>query len=329
MSVDLDAQRTAIEHITGGWRAQALHAAVALGIPDHVHDGRVTDTALAEATGAREDGVRRLMRLLVSMKVFTGNGSTGYGATAVSTALLDRPGSVREMCLLQGEQYYAAWAHATDAISQLRSGFETAFGRPLYAYLQEHDDVSRRFQASLQVGNGFFDTVPEVFDFAGRHVVDVGGGRGELLSAILAAAPGSRGTLFDANTAATTARDALPDTAEVVVGDMFDGVPPGGDVYVLSRIFAAYPDERIAALLKNIHGALRPDGRLVVLDRFVVDDDCPLLPALWDLHLLMTVGGGHRARADVEALLGVAGFNVERSADLPLDHTALIAAPHG
>lgn len=327
MSAGLDAQRTAIEHITGGWRAQAVYTAVSLGIPDHVQAGRVTDAALAEATGARADGVHRLMRLLVAMEVFTGNGATGYANTAVSTTLLDRPGSMRDMCLLHGEQYYAAWAHAADAIAQVRSGFQTAYGTTLYAYLKEHDDVSHRFQSSMRGGNGFFHAVPSVLDFAGRHVIDLGGGSGELLSVILAAAPTARGTLFDLDNVAAAARATLPDTVAVVGGDMFAAVPRDGDVYLLSRVFAAHPDERIASLLKNIRGALQPTGRLVVLDRFVVDGDCALLPALWDLQLLMTVGGGHRSLADVVALLAEAGLAVERTSALPLDHIAVIAAP--
>lgn len=329
MSPDLDAQRTAIEHITGGWRAQAVYTAVVLGIPDHVHAGRTTDAALAEATGARPDGVHRLMRLLVAMGVFAGEGDTGYRNTAVSETLLDRPGSMRDMCLLHGEQYYAAWAHASDAIPHVRSGFRAAYGTTLYEYLKEHEDVSRRFQSSMRGGNGFFHAVPTVFDFAGRHVIDLGGGSGELLTVILAAAPGARGTVFDLENVAAAARTTLPDTVAVVGGDMFDSVPRDGDVYVLSRVFAAHPDERIASLLKNIRGALPPTGRLVILDRFVTDENCALLPALWDLQLLMTVGGGHRSLADVEALLAEAGLTVERTSELPLDHVAVIAAPRG
>jgi hypothetical protein len=331
VGIDLQAARTAVEHITGGWRAQAVYTAVKLRLPDHVHEGVVTARGLAVATAGEEEGIRRLMRLLVTMGVFEGDGTAGYRGTAVSGVLLDRPGSMRDMCLLHGEQYYAAWAYAATAIPSLRSGFELAYGQTLYAHLREHEDVSQRFQSSLKAGNGFFHAVPEVVDFRGKHVVDVGGGTGELLATVLAATPDARGTLFDLPHVADAARERPPDVGpgrlDIVGGDMFEGVPRGGDVYLLSRVFAAYGDEMITLLFKDIHQALSdPAARLLILDRFVVDDGCPLLPALWDLHLLMTVGGGHRSRSDVDAMLGRAGLHVEKSVELPLDHTALIVA---
>lgn len=330
MGIDLQAARTAIEHITGGWRAQAVYAAVKLRLPDHVHEGVVTDRGLAVATAGEEDGIRRLMRLLVTMGVFEGNGTTGYRCTAVSETLLDRPGSVRDMCLLHGEQYYAAWAHAAEAIRSLRSGFELAYGQAFHAYLREHEDVSHRFQSSMEACGGFFHAVPDVFDFRGKHVVDVGGGTGELLSTVLAVTPDARGTLFDLPHVADAARERLPDIGrgrlDIVGGDMFEGVPRG-DVHLLSRVFAGYGDEMITLLFKGIRRAMSgPSARLLIVDRFVVDEGCPLPAALWDLHLLMTVGGGHRSLAEIEVMLGQAGLYVERSVGLPLDHTALIVA---
>jgi len=133
MRIDVQATRDVVDVITGGWKAQALYTAVKLGLPDHIEAGRTTCGELAESTGAKEEGIHRLMRLLVAMDVFDGNDSTGYRNTAVSAALLDGPQSLRDMCLLYGEEFYQAWGHSHRAISTASSGFEMAYGQPFYA----------------------------------------------------------------------------------------------------------------------------------------------------------------------------------------------------
>lgn len=334
MKADLKATRQAVELITGGWRAQALYTAVKLGLPDHIEAGRTTIGELARSTGAEEEGIHRLMRLLVAMDVFEGNGRTGYRNTEVSATLLDRPESLRDMCLLYGEEFYTAWGHAHEAISTVRAGFEVAYGQPLYSYLSQDPDASERFQRAMKAGNLFFDDVPEIFDFSGgKMVVDVGGGGGQLLAAILRAVPDARGTLFDRPHVVPIARENLAaevglDRVELVGGDMFETVPPGGDVYLLCRVLAGWDDDAVAGVFESCRRAMSgSSSRLLILERVVVDEDSTMLPALWDLHLMMTNGGRHRTLDGFGALLDRAGLDVERVAELPVETTALIAAP--
>jgi hypothetical protein len=333
VTVDLGAARTVVELITGGWRAQAVYTAVKLSIPDHIEAGRTTDADLAAATGSKEDGVHRVMRLLVAMNVFGGNGRTGYRNTPVSTALLDRPGSQRDMCLLYGEEFYTAWGHAQEAISTVSAGFEIAYDQPLYGYLSDNQDAQNRFQRAMKAGNLFFDHVPSVFDFAGKHIVDIGGGNGQLLAAILDATPDARGTLLDRPNVVEAAKENLSatiglDRVEVIGGSMYDDVPAGGDVYLLCRVLAGHTDDAVVGVFENIRkGMADSSSRLLLLDRLVVDEDSSMLPALWDLHLLMTTGGRHRSLDHLRDLLDRAGLEIERSADLPVETTALIAAP--
>lgn len=332
MKVDLDASRAALDLMTGGWCAQALATAVGLRIPDHVAAGRATDAELARITGSVEDGIHRLMRLLVARGVFEGDGRTGYRNTDVGSLLLDRPRSMREMSLLYGEEFYAAWGHATEAITTASAGFELAYGQPLYQYLDDHPDAADRFQRTMEAGSIFFDRVPEVFDFAGRTVVDVGGGNGHLMTSILSAAPDARGILLDREHVIPIARQNLADTVgldrvDLVTGSMFDSVPPCGDVYVFCRVLAGWPDDDVVGVFERCRRELRPDGRVLVCDRLVVDENPTVLPSLWDLHLLMTTGGRHRTVDDFVRMLDRAGFDIERHAQLPLENTALIAAP--
>ncbi|NSC25477.1 hypothetical protein FM076_31720 [Streptomyces albus subsp. chlorinus] len=335
MAVDVQATRDVIEIITGGWRAQSLYVAVKLEIPDHIEAGRATCGELAEATGAKEEGIRRLMRLLVAMGVFQGNERDGYRNTAVSAALIDGSHSLRDMCLLHGEEFYTAWGHAHQAISKVESGFEAAYGHSFYTHLGQHEGTAKRFQRTMNAGNMFFPQVPEVFDFSGdKMVVDIGGGGGDLLAAILKATPDARGTLFDRTHMMPAASKHLADTVgldrvQLVAGDMFDGVPTGGDVYTLCRILAGWDDDAVVKVFEHCRrGMVDSSSRLIIFDRVVDDaEHSPILPPLWDLHLLMTTGGRHRTVSRFTELLNRAGLDVERVAELPMDTTALIAAP--
>ncbi|GAA4415443.1 methyltransferase [Actinokineospora soli] len=331
MKVDLTATRDAIEIITGGWRAQALYAAVKWGVPDHIEAGRTSAADLAAATGADPEGVHRLMRLLVAMGVFTGDAS-GYANTPTSRTLLDRPESLRDMCLLYGEEFYTAWGHAEHAFRTVSAGWDVAFGEPLYAYLSTRPEVADRFQAAMKAGNLFFDYVPETLDLSGKHVVDVGGGGGQLLAAILSAVPDARGTLIDREHVVPIARDnlaAYADRVEFVGGDMFASVPEGGDVYLLCRVLAGWSDDAVVGVFANCRKALADQdaGRVVILERLVVDEGATVLPSLWDLHLLMTNGGRHRTLDRFRGMLSRAGLEIERTADLPMETTAIVARP--
>lgn len=332
MTAGADAALGIIALMTGGWRAQALYTAVKLGIPEGIESGRTTSAALAEAAGANPEGVHRLLRLLVSLGVLAGSERSGYRNTDLSSALCEGPNSLKDMCLLYGDEFYRAWGHADSAVSTARSGFETAFGEPFYAYLSRNEDVAKRFQRVMNAGNIFFHQVPEIADFSGgKTVVDVGGGGGELLSAILAAVPDARGTLFDRPHMLPEARRHIAgsvglDRVDFVGGDMFEGLPGGGDIYLFSRVLAGWDDDAIVRALGHCRAGMRDSSsRLIILDRLVADEGCSAMSALWDLHLLITIGGRHRSLESFVALLDRAGFAVARTTNLPSATTAIVA----
>lgn len=332
MKVDLKAAQEVVDVITGGWRAQCLYTAVKLGIPDLVHAGSDTDEEIAAATGAEAEGVHRLMRLLVAMRVFDGDGVAGYRTTPVSDVLLDTPDSLRDMCLLYGEEFYAAWGRAAQSISTLTAGFELEFGEPLYRHLGGNAELSERFQLAMKAGNLFFDVVPEVIDLAGKTFVDVGAGPGQLTAAILGAVPDARAKAMDRPHVIPVATRNLEesvglDRVELIGGDMTESVPEGGDVYFLCRVLAGWSDDAVVGIFRNCRAAMADESaRLIILERVVTDDAPTVLPSLWDLHLLMTNGGRHRTLELYTELLARAGFAVERVAALPSETTAIIAS---
>ncbi|MFD8500555.1 methyltransferase [Amycolatopsis sp. NPDC059657] len=333
VKVDLKAAQEVVDVITGGWRAQCLYTAVKLGIPDLIGAGRNTDDELAAATGAQPEGIHRLMRLLVAMGVFEGDGATGYRGTPVSDLLTDTPDSLREMCLLYGEEFYTAWGHASQSISTLTAGFEIEYGEPLYQHLSGNAELSERFQLAMKAGSLFFDYVPEAIDLAGKTFVDVGAGPGQLTAAILAAVPDARAKVLDRPHVIPVAERNLRSTVgldrvELVGGDMTESVPEGGDVYFLCRVLAGWSDDAVVGVFANCLAAMAGSpSRLIILERVVTDESPTVLPSLWDLHLLMTNGGRHRTLEKYTELLARAGFAVEKVTALPAETTAIIAVP--
>lgn len=325
--------RTVLDMITGAWRTQALHTAVRLGVPDRIAAGVGDPDAIAEQTGADPAAVRRLLRLLADLGVLERDGGA-YRNTPVSELLLDRPGSLRDMCLLYGAEFYRAWEHAADVVSggPGAPGFERAYGQPLITYLSKDEEAAARFQRAMQAGHFFFERLPEVVDFSGATVVDVAGGSGSLLAAVLDRCPDARGLLIDLDhmvpIAQTTLEEAIgAGRAEAIAGDVFESIPSGGDIYLLSRLLGDWDDAACVRLLENCRRAAPADGRILVLERVVGKGEDPELASLWDLHLLMMNGGGQRTLDQFRALAEAAGLRLERLVPLPMGNACIELRP--
>lgn len=326
--------RTVVDIATGTWRTQALYAAVALRLPDHIAAGHTTSAALAAEADATPDGIIRLMRLLTALDVFAGDDRTGYRLTPVSQLLRsDEPGSMRDMCLMYGEEFHRAWGSAVTAIRTGHAGFEDAFGQTLHEHLADEPSAGQKFLRAMNAGSVFFSDVPTVYDFSGCHTVtDLAGGSGLLLSTVLRANPGLHGVLLDREHMLTVAKAHLSSTVEpgryeVVAGDIFESVPSGSDAYLLSRILQDWDDNDCITLLSNIRRAMtNPAARLLIVERMIPDGGSAVLPLLFDLHLLMMAGGRERTPAGYASILDGAGLRVESVHELDLETSLLVAA---
>ena len=326
--------RRLVDVLTGSWQAQALHAAAALSIPDHIHAGHTTAAALAGITDSDKDGIERLMRLLTAMDVFTGGPDVGYRLTPVSDLLrTDHERSMRDLALVYGEEFHRAWGAVVPAIRSGGSGFEHAFGASLREHLAAAPEAAARFQRAMNAGNVFFQDVAATHDFSSaRSVVDVAGGAGMLLSTILQAHPRLHGVLFDLPHMLPVAEEHLGRTLgtgrhDIVGGDIFEQVPAGGDVYLLSRVLQDWDDAHSLRLLATVRAAMPRTARLLIVERVVPADGSALLPLLWDLHLLVAAGGRERTLDGYRTLLDGAGLRLESVHDLALETSLLVAAP--
>jgi len=133
---------------------------------------------------------------------------------------------------------------------------------------------------------------------------------------VLRAYPTMRGVLVDAPTVAAGAAAVLEeagvaDRCEIVGGNFFEAVAPGGDAYILRQIIHDWDDAQAAAILRNCRSAMRESGRLLVVERAVGADLRESLPVLHlDLQMLVIVGGLQRTEAEYGSLFAEAGFHL-------------------
>ncbi|MFE0152787.1 methyltransferase [Nonomuraea sp. NPDC059007] len=311
--------------LTGGWVAQATNVAARLGIPDALTDGPRTAADLAEALKVHPGALTRLLRLLAAAGILEGRGER-FALTEMG-ALLRRDQLGPLAALYASDYFTASWAALESNVTTGEQGFHHVYGRSVFDYLADEPDRAAEFNAGMAAGTLYFRRVPEKHDFTGaRTVVDLAGGTGALLAEVLRAVPEARGVLFDVPEVIATAGphlEGLLERCELVAGDLFAAVPDGGDVYMLSRVLHDWDDEQCAAILANCAKAMPPGARLLVIERVAGAD--ALLPAAFDLHMMVMTDGRERTLPEYRALLGQAGLTIEYVTELPLGMSLLNA----
>lgn len=298
-------------------QARALQLVAELGVADLLADGPRTVEDLAVATSTHPDALRRLLRALAGCDVFTEQPPHGFALTATGHHLrTDHPASVRSFVMVSG----VVSPVFIEAMHSLRTGdptFPKAFGEPFFDYLRSHPEHGALFDTAM-ADRARLDAaaVVDAYDFAGaRRVVDVGGGNGTLLAAILHANPETTGVLFDQPHVVDAARErigaeGLADRCAVSGGDFFSDDVPDGDVYLLRLILHDWPDDRAAAILRNCRRAMAPGDRLLIIEEVPPAGDAPHPAKINDFIMLLLLSGRERTGDEHAALLAEAGLRL-------------------
>ncbi|MGV9624492.1 methyltransferase [Streptomyces tendae] len=323
-----------LQLVTAGWLAQAVSATAELGVADALAEGPRPLAALAGATDTHAPSLYRLLRAGADIGLFTEHDGRVFELTALGDALrTDSPVSLRNFAIWTGlpaERH--AWAGLADAVRTGHTAFPEVLGKPVWDYLHDHPDVLGVFdRAMTEASRQIIAPVVAAYDF-GRFstIVDAGGGRGALLAAVLASAPGTRGILYDRPEVIASAgqplRDAgVADRAELVAGDFFESVPGGGDAVVLSNIIHDWDDEQSRRILANARAALADEGHVLLVEAVLPDRPRPSpTVSLMDLDMLVVAGGQQRTADEFEALLADSGLKLTRI--VPGGHCSVVEA---
>jgi hypothetical protein len=316
-----------MNYVLGNPVSRMIGAAAELGIVRELGAGPKSAEQVARAVGTQPDTTYRLLRALGALGVLEENAKREFSLTPVGECLLpDRPGSFDALAKLNNSAWITgAYAEIVHAVRTGGSGFDKHHGKGFFDWMAEHPAEQQLFGQAMSTFSGMeVELVLGAFDFShARHVVDVGGGHGLLLSRVLEAAPEARGTLFDRAEVAARAKSTFVDPkirarCEVMGGDFFELVPRGGDVYLLKHILHDWDDERASAILAAVSKAMSPGARVLVIEQGIAAPGVPNPGKVLDLVMLMLLEGGReRTAAEHAALFERAGIRFQREITTP------------
>ena len=313
---------TAIQEIIGSVVvARCLHVIAELGIADHVAEQPKTAQELATATGAHADSLYRVLRMLAAHGIFAEDDEHRFHLTPSAFVLRTGVrGSLRNRLRLAWQNVvWTTYGQLPYTMMTGEPAFDRANGAPLFDYLAANPEVSAAFdQAMAQISGPEDQAVAAAYDF-GRHrlVVDVGGGRGGLLAAVLGRYPTVRGVLFDRAHVVSEPEyldESLLDRCTVVAGDFFRSVPPDADAYVLKRIIHDWDDETSVALLSRCRAAVHPEGRVLVVEAVMKGGNEPDPHKAQDVGMMLLTHGRERTAAEFRSLFSRSGLRLQRIA---------------
>jgi O-methyltransferase domain/Dimerisation domain len=307
--------------IRGAVLTQLVYVVVKLGVPELLREGPRPADALAAATGADPGTLYRLLRALASLGILVEDDRRRFALAPAGELLRDGvPGSLRGSALFYGEPWcWQAFGCLFESAHSGTTPFLHVHGAGFFDYLARHADAAEAFHEHMLALTGQdAAAITAAYDFGSLgRIVDVGGGHGALLAAILRAHPEAQGVLFDRPSVVEGAREflgaeGLADRCDLVGGSFFDDVPAGADAYLLKDVLHDWEDEPAVAILRACRSAAGSAARLLVVERLLPPGAAPAPGKLTDVIMLVLTGGRERTETEYRSLLAAGGFALTR-----------------
>jgi O-methyltransferase domain/Dimerisation domain len=327
--------------INGFQVSRAIYVAAKLGLADLVCAGGASCETLAAATDSDPAALHRVIRVLASVGVFDLQPDGRVDPTELSRTLLtDAPGSLRGWAVDQlGGEHYKAWGELLHSVRTGEVAFEQVFSKNAWDHRAENPQSAKEFDEGMASFIGAHNqSVLDSYPFGNfENLYDLGGGDGQFITSALTQFPNLRGTLFEQPHVAHRARQRLHEAGldtrcEVVDGDLFDSVPKGGAIYLLSRVIHDWNDDLARQILTVCRSAMGPKSLMLLVERVLPDRMCATATnralAVSDLNMLVMTGGRERTRAQFKTLLESAGFSVRSVRATNTALSVIEAQPH-
>jgi hypothetical protein len=300
----------------------ALYTAITLNIADHLALGPRDVSELARLSGANEDALFRVLRLLVSLGVFAETSARQFALNPAAELLRkDVPGSLRGMAVFLPDPFhFRVYANLLHSVTTGKPAVDTTVGMPVFEYLAKNPEYSKIFNdAMTALSAPVIAAALDAYDFGQIGVlVDVAGGHGEVLMSVLKKYPNVRGVLTDVGHVIDGAKPriaaaGLADRCQAVPCDFFKAVPEGGDAYIMKHIIHDWDDGRATTILKNIGRAMGDKrGKVILLESVIAAGGAPDFGKMLDIEMLAMPGGRERSADEFRALFAGAGFELTR-----------------
>jgi hypothetical protein len=313
---------------TGHFLPRCLHVVAELGVADLLSDAPMTAEALALASGTNAGALDRMFRLLATAGIFEARGNS-WSHTELSRALRsDHPHSMRAFVRMIGGRLN--WAAAGELEYAARTG-NAAVAKiapgGIWDYFRDHSDEARIFDAAMTAKSGAeIAALIPAFDFTRYGVIaDVGGGRGHILAAVLAAAPNTKGILFDLPQVVANLSPAP--RMSLQGGDFFNDPLPIADAYILGNVLHDWAETEAQAILRSVWRAAPKYAEVLILESILPEGPEPHLAKVLDIVMLTVTGGRERTGADYQSLLASAGFRLDRVVPMASPVSVIVAVP--
>lgn len=307
--------------LLGSVASQAVYVAAKLGIADQLAAGPKSVEELAKATNTDAPSLYRVLRALASIGVFTEQDGRQFALTPNAEPLRsDASDSLRDVAIFWGEDWHwEVWGKILYSVRTGKSAWAQSHGDEVFAYFEKNQEAGEIFNRAMSSFSSVAtQAVIDAYDFAGiETLVDIAGGHGRMLTAILEANPKMRGVLFDLPHVIDGAREQFAastaaERVEFAAGDFFASVPQGGDAYIMKHIIHDWDDERALAILKNIKQAMKPGGRVLLVEAIIADGNNQDFGKLLDIEMLVSPGGKERTANEYRELFADAGLKLSR-----------------
>lgn len=313
-------EASVLRMIGGFAMTQVVHTAAQTGIPDRLGDHACAAADIATELGLHPEALERFLRMMTVLGLVRQVDDRRFSLTDAGHLLRStHPQSLRERALYVGAINYPTAAAASHALQTGAPAFDHVFGEPFFDFLAHQPPMARAFQGLMQRGaEQRIAGILDAYDFShARHIVDLGGGNGTLLAAVLAHAPQARGTVVDLATVVAQAQEHLrcspvASRIDVVVGDlMAGGFPTGADIYLLSNIIHDWHDEVAERILRHCASAMAPASTLLLIEE-ILPTQALASPSTVanDYSMLLLTGGRERTEAEYRDLASRSGLRV-------------------
>ncbi len=316
-------QAVVMQMAMGGWVARLISDVSRLNIPDILKNEGAMSAAELAARGvdANADALERVMRACSSLGVFTEDAQGRFGPTPLSEVLTsDSPVSIKVVAQEMGGLWLRLWGALADAIRTGEPQSRQVLELEWWDYLKANPKEMEIFGEAMKSSSlNSMRGVLEHCDFTNvKKVVDIGGGFGHLVVALLERYPYLRGVLLDLPDLIPTAQKRFPvanpsvaSRLEYVGADMFESVPRA-DAYILKLIIHDWDDEHCLRLLRNCYESMQGDGRLICVDSVLppMGDTGATPTKLLNILMMLTFGGKERTRHQWDELYRATGFRI-------------------
>lgn len=297
-----------------------MYVAAKVGIPDYFATGPKSVDEVAEQAKLDRQSLYRLLRTLASVGVFSESELGVFQNTPLSAILMTgAAGSLRPFLILAGgSEVWRSWGELLYSVKTGKPAFDHVYGLPFFEYFAANPEPAKIFDEAMASRSAAeIAAMLAVYDFSyAKRVVDVGGGNGALLAAILKAFRHLEGVLFELPHVVERARKLdmgeNPSRVHFEAGDFFGEIPSGADAYILKKIIHDWPDDKAQEILSRCRQAMAPQSRLLLIELVVPPGNEATFTKFLDLWMLVCAGGRERTAGEYRELLNSAGLSLSK-----------------